>query len=358
MQLPNEDVLLSRDDFRELCFVRDAGRCVLCGAKAQDAHHIMERRLFADGGYYLGNAASVCGPCHIRCERTEVSVEQVREAAGIKMRIIPPHLYDDADQGTFDKWGNIILPNDQRLRGELFEDESVQKILREGNVLHLFTSRVKYPRTYHVPFSPGVSKDDRILDSFAAFEGRRVIISAKRDGENTSIYSDGYMHARSLETESHPSRNRVRALAAVAGTQLPTGWRLCGENLFAKHAIHYQKLRSFFEVFSLWDERNYCRSWDETVEWAAMLDLETVPVIYDGLFDAELLKTIHRERDEHGDEIEGWVMRTADGFGYGEFKTHVAKYVRAGHVPEHGGHWKRAPVVENVIVPGKPSSSS
>ena len=61
-KLPAEDELLSRDDFRELTFQRDGHRCVLCGAPAQDAHHIIERRLFPDGGYYLGNGASVCGP--------------------------------------------------------------------------------------------------------------------------------------------------------------------------------------------------------------------------------------------------------------------------------------------------------
>jgi len=351
MNLPPEDQLLSRDSFRELCFARDNGRCVLCGAPAVDAHHVMERRLFADGGYYLGNGASVCEACHLRCERTEVTLEQVREAAGIRKYVIPPHLYDDADQGSFDKWANIILPNGQRLQGELFHDESVQKVLREGGVLHLFTNRIKYPRTFHVPFSPGVGKDDRVLDSFAAFEGRRVIVTIKNDGENSSIYSDGYVHARSLETESHPSRNRLRALAAVVGPQLPAGWRLCGENLFAKHAIHYQHLRDHFEVFSLWDDRNICRSWDETTEWAELLDLQTVPVLYDGPFDLDILKSLYRERDQYGDEMEGWVLRVADAFSYGEFKTHVAKYVRAGHVPLHGGHWKRAPVIPNVIDP-------
>ena len=30
---------------------RDANLCVICHAAASDAHHIMERRLFDDGGY-------------------------------------------------------------------------------------------------------------------------------------------------------------------------------------------------------------------------------------------------------------------------------------------------------------------
>jgi len=45
--------LLTRDQFREAVFARDKGRCVICGAEGKDAHHIMERSLFDDGGYYL-----------------------------------------------------------------------------------------------------------------------------------------------------------------------------------------------------------------------------------------------------------------------------------------------------------------
>lgn len=49
--------LLTRDEFREGVFERDGHKCVVCGDDARDAHHIMERRLFADGGYYMENGA-------------------------------------------------------------------------------------------------------------------------------------------------------------------------------------------------------------------------------------------------------------------------------------------------------------
>lgn len=43
--------LLTRDDFRESVLKRDGYRCVVCGTTERklDAHHIIERRLFADG---------------------------------------------------------------------------------------------------------------------------------------------------------------------------------------------------------------------------------------------------------------------------------------------------------------------
>lgn len=51
--------LLSRDEFRESVFARDRYKCIFCGKQAEetpegklDAHHIIERRLWSDGGYY------------------------------------------------------------------------------------------------------------------------------------------------------------------------------------------------------------------------------------------------------------------------------------------------------------------
>ncbi len=152
--------LLERKVFKELVFKRDNYKCVFCDKPAVDAHHILERRLWPDGGYYLDNGASVCAEHHLLCEKTLISVEEVREACKISKPILPPHLYDDQQ---YDKWGNIILANGQRMKGELFWDESVQIVLKD--VLNTFTDWIKYPRTYHLPWSGSVGKDDRKLTS-------------------------------------------------------------------------------------------------------------------------------------------------------------------------------------------------
>jgi hypothetical protein len=44
--------------------------------------------------------------------------------------------------------------------------------------------RVKYPRTHHLPWSPGRSSDDVVMTSCEQFEGKRVIVSVKMDGES------------------------------------------------------------------------------------------------------------------------------------------------------------------------------
>lgn len=351
--------LLTRDEFREAVFKRDGYKCVVCGTGPVDnvfvtyldAHHIMERRLFPDGGYYLDNGATVCDSpdkpgCHMKAEQTLISCEELREKCGIKNVILPPHLYRDQ---IYSKWGDPILDNGMRLKGELFEDESVQKVLKP--VLHLYTNRVKYPRTFHLPWSPGATDDDRIMeDPDVCFGGREVVVTEKMDGENCTMYRD-YIHARSLEYAPHPSRDRVKAMWAQVAHDIPEGWRVCGENLYALHSIAYDNLESYFQVFSIWNEKNVCLSWDETKQWAELLGFKMVKEIarakWDG--DARALNGLWALGAGVLHESEGYVVRLTDSFHYKDFRRSVAKYVRANHVQHKDGHWTNRPVVPNKL---------
>lgn len=274
----------------------------------------------------------MCEEHHIQAEQTILSCDELREKCGINHIILPDHFYRDQ---AYDKWGNPILPNGNRLAGDLFNDESVQKILNP--VLHLFVKYTKYPRTYHLPWSPGVTKDDRIIADFIGFKDQEVVVTVKLDGENTSFYND-YMHARSLDYEHHPSRSRVRALHAQVASNIPAGYKVCGENVYAKHSISYSNLDDYFLMFSIWNEKNICLSWDETIEWAELLELKTVPVLYRGIWDEKIIKSLHKDT-YNGDQCEGYVCRIADQFGYSAFRKVVAKYVRANHV-QTSHHWK------------------
>lgn len=337
-----KEKLLSRDNFRESVFARDGRKCVICGEPAVDAHHIMERRLFDDSGYYLNNGASVCTDHHMACEKTIISVEAIREAAGITKIVVPDHLYRDV---IYDKWGNVITSKG-RLRGELFYDESVQKILALGGVLGDFTHYVKYPRTHHVPWSPGITDDDRVHKSMEQFEGKRVIVTSKMDGENSTLYSD-YIHARSIDGRSHPSRDWVKGFWSRISHDIPEHWRICGENLYAKHSIKYESLDSYFQGFSIWDARNRCLSWDETLEWFELMGITAVPVIYDGIYDEKAIKALWSPSDWATQE--GYVIRVADSYDFSEFRKYVGKFVRPGHVQPSAHHWQLQRVVPNGV---------
>lgn len=315
-----KQILLSRDSFREGVFARDNHKCVICGEAGQDAHHIIERRLFDDGGYYLNNGATLCGKHHIMAEETTLSVEEIRDACKITNIVLPEHLYVDQQ---YDKWGNPVTSNGKRLMGELFEDESVQKILKQGKVLDDFSKYIKYPRTYHVHWSKG-TKDDKTLADDKQFQGKEVVVTVKMDGENTTMYKD-YIHARSIESGTHESRNWVKGLWSQKAWQLSEGMRVCGENLYAKHSVQYNELPSYFMVFSIWFNLR-CLSWDETEFYTSALDMEIVPPMYRGIYDQEKIMSIY-EKQYKGHGCEGFVIRLADEFNYGDFRKSVAKYV-------------------------------
>lgn len=343
--------LLSRDDFRESVKQRDKHKCIICGCQETStnklaAHHILERRLWSDSGYYISNGATLCSQHHIEAEQTKISCEELREAAGITEIALPDHMYNDNDF-TYDKWGNIILPNATRLKGELFFDESVQKILKEGDVLHLFSDYVKYPRTMHCPWS-NPSKDDRIISDISHFNGIEVVVTEKLDGENSSIYSD-HIHARSLSAVSGVDHSYVKTLQSRLSGDIPVGWRFCGENLYAQHSVIYDNLESYFYLFSIWNEINECLSWDETTEWAELLGVKTVPVLYRGIYNEELIKNLWNESMR--DIREGYVIRTSNSFPFRDFRKWVMKFVRTNHVTTET-HWRHKKIQPNKLKDG------
>lgn len=204
-------------------------------------------------------------------------------------------------------------------------------------------SRIKYPRTPHLPWSPGGTDDDRRLADCSHFEGKKVVITEKMDGENTTLYSFG-LHARSLNSADHPSRTWVKGLHGQIAHEIPEGWRICGENLYAKHSIHYTNLPSYFLVFSIWNEENVCLSWDETVEWSHLLGLQTVPVLWEGLWSEEAVRSFWKPSEGR----EGYVVRLADSFPFERFPLAMAKWVRPHHV-QTDDHWMHSAVIPNKL---------
>lgn len=337
--------LLTRDAFREGVFARDGYKCVVCGAANVhlDAHHILERRLWADGGYYLSNGATVCEIHHRLCESTDITVDQIREYAGITKFTIPEHMYDDV---VYDKWGNVILPSGQRMRGELFEDSSVQKVI--AGHLHDFTTRVKYPRTYHLPWSENITDDDRVIPDTIQFDGQDVWATWKMDGENTTMYKD-YIHARSIDGRSHPSRDWVKNFHSSIAHDIPDGWRICGENLFAQHSISYDDLESYFYGFSVWTDKNECLSKEDTLEWFDLLGIIPVQTVFEGDWGSvsRLLAQLSNQVD--WSTCEGYVVRNTKSFHYKDFRKNVAKYVRKNHV-QTVKHWMHGQaIVPNTL---------
>lgn len=202
--------------------------------------------------------------------------------------------------------------------------------------------RTAYPRTAHLPWSPGVTSDDVRVGDLGGLRGREVVVTEKMDGENTTLYRDG-LHARSLDSGHHPSRAWVKALQGRIGGLIPDGVRVCGENMYARHSIAYEDLESWFYGFSVWDDER-CLGWDETVRTLRGLGIPAPPVLWRGVFDERVLRGLKLDPSRQ----EGYVVRSVEGFVREEFGRRLAKWVRPHHV-QTDTHWMHAAVVENGL---------
>ena len=207
---------------------------------------------------------------------------------------------------------------------------------------------VKYPRTPHLPFSPGSTNDDKVLKNLNHFHGKKVVVTAKMDGECTTMYRDK-IFARSIDSKDHVSRHWVKNLHAVIKYNINDNYRICGENLYAVHSIKYKHLKDYFYVFSVWNNNsNICMDWEFTSRLVKKSGLTLVPVLYEGIFDEEVLISLSELKELDGDPLEGYVVRTSKTFHYTEFYKNVAKFVRENHVTT-SKHWMYEKMVKNEL---------
>ena len=201
----------------------------------------------------------------------------------------------------------------------------------------------KYPRTPHLPWSPGVTDDDIRVQKLSAFDGREVIVTEKMDGENTTLYCN-HIHARSLDSKHHSSRDWVKQWHSSFAHNIPDNWRICGENLFARHSVNYEKLASYFYGFSLWNDHNICCSWADTLEWFEILGIVPVTILYKGIWNEQTIRDLNVDTTIS----EGYVVRTSGPYAYADFKVNNAKWVRQNHVQTEK-HWMHKKVVPNGL---------
>lgn len=203
----------------------------------------------------------------------------------------------------------------------------------------------KYGRTFHLPQSPGATSDDKILqDASALLAEPEVVITEKMDGENTTIHSGG-CHPRSLDARYHPSRDWMKAFAAGISPALAEGERIVGEYLFARHAIAYSALPSYFLGFA-WILDGVIQPWEETLARFGDLGIVSVPALYRGPPSAPVIQETISALDLETQE--GFVIRTAREFAEKDMQTLLAKYVRADHVQTEV-HWMNAETVKNGL---------
>lgn len=207
---------------------------------------------------------------------------------------------------------------------------------------------IKYPRTWHLPYSEKSTSDDKKHTRDSHFIGKKIVMTEKMDGENTTIYND-HVHARSLnsiiDSEDRRWIDTLRKLK-IEGN-IPDSYRICGENLFYKHTCNYNNLTSLFYVFSIWDE-DICLSWEDTIQWCNLLDLKSVPVIYEGVYNKDIIMDKFNKYCKVNDDVEGFTIRLYNEFKFEKFDISLNKYVSNNFVlPD--AHWRYSKKTNNKL---------
>ena len=219
---------------------------------------------------------------------------------------------------------------------------------------------MKYPRTYHLPYSPGATKDDKKLqdDWFKYYQGKEIVITEKLDGENIHMnQKDCYARSDGAPTRSPWSRNiwdPQEGLYWRIKTLIGSNETLFGENLYGEHSIHYDKLSSYFHLFAVSTESVW-ESWKSVKLFGAILGVKTVPELWKGIVYnekqlEELVNRFVKEPSVYGDTREGVVVRLTSSFPLDDFKHCVCKWVRPNHVQtdEHWTkNWVKAKLINN-----------
>jgi hypothetical protein len=228
--------LLTREQFRNDVLERDHNKCVLCPETSNLAvHHIMDRALFEDEGYYIDNGITLCETCHIKAESGIYTCQELREAALITDVILPQNLNPEK---KYDKWGNLLTE-------EL----------------------VKYPRTQHIEGS-GLSKDD--ISETIPYQDllqKYLVVEEKIDGSNTGIsFNDDcelFLQCRGHFLKGGrdwPEFDQFKVWANTWKDQLfdilTNRYIMYGEWMGTFHSVFYDNLPHYFMEFDIWDKKD------------------------------------------------------------------------------------------------------
>lgn len=215
------------------------------------------------------------------------------------------------------------------------------------------TSR-KYGRTYHYPFSPGTTSDDRINSAYWTDINaiKQIVHTEKLDGENNCLSKQGVFARSHAAPTVSPWTHTIRARWEWIKNDLGD-LEIFGENLYAIHSIEYRKLEHHYYVFAI-RCLDYWLSWEEVKFYANLFDLPTVPELSitipcdEASFRKEVLRLADKPSVFDSYDVllknpctrEGVVSRNTSEYAVASGAHNIFKYVRKGHV-KTDEHWTR-----------------
>jgi hypothetical protein len=202
----------------------------------------------------------------------------------------------------------------------------------------------KYPRSFHLPWSPGGTSDDKRLPDVSALVGAPIVITEKCDGSNLTYTRESVFSRSHAGPPSHPSFDLAKATHGRIRHLISEGISLFCEYCYAVHSVAYDALPGYSLVFGVRDDvRGLFWDWDMIAAQAADLGLPTVPVLFRGAVSSEreleeLTTALAAEPSAFGGQREGVVVRLAGEFRDDAFSRSLGKWVRKDHV-QTDEHW-------------------
>src|SRR5688572_23836103 len=113
----------------------------------------------------------------------------------------------------------------------------------------------KYPRSFHLPWSPGGTSDDKRLPDVTALIGVPIVITEKLDGSNLTYTRESVFSRSHSGPPGHASFDFAKATHGKIRHLISEGvWIFC-EYCYAIHSIEYASLPAFSFVFGVRDDR-------------------------------------------------------------------------------------------------------
>lgn len=361
----------NRSTFREQVFTAADNTCIVpwCTATADDAHHVLERDCWTDGGYTPENGAAVCNKHHQYAEDNHIPPQAFWMWNGTDT----PPLPDSISTTDVNKWGDSFDTPPWKEHRDRIKYQSSRHLL---------------PLYWHdkqTVAQERIEHDDTGLDTIEDFVGIPLVVTHKIDGGNCTLVNDvdNPVRARNGKTPTDTMKPLYRD-GGLYWTQrvnekLPDRLQVFGEWVYAKHSIHYgcdcekpcedtgpalgdltgiDDDRSYFQVFGVYDTHfDMWLSWPDTQRVADKLGFPTTPVIYcEDDDDAATFETpsearrtlINYARDVISNGGEGIVVRSKFPFHYDQFSRRLGKYVRENHV-NTDEHWSHTEPIQNNI---------
>ena len=113
---------LTREEFKKAVFDLTNGKCCVpgCNCDAIDAHHIMNRHLWSNGGYIITNGAALCEKHHLDAEKGIITPWQCIEFMKIpKDRLQIPDELEDGEFMTKNEYIELLMNDELTCFGEL-----------------------------------------------------------------------------------------------------------------------------------------------------------------------------------------------------------------------------------------------